>query len=168
MPPIGRVAPCWTVLAHPEEQESRSKTGEFDVSIPLDSSWCTFMAPVWKQLRRDGGTQQLWSFDYPTFCHLFKKAKDALRIPTLVPYQMRHSGPSIDRSRDLRSMREIPKRGQWRCHRSLTRYEKNARLAFSMMEFSQPQQLYFHESERRAAEIVLHGKTVPWPSNTGL
>ena len=39
------------------------------------------------------------------------------------------SGPSIDRSRGYRSLQEVQKRGQWKSQKSVTRYEKSARLA---------------------------------------
>ena len=47
------------------------------------------------------------------------------------PYQTRRSGPSIDRARTYRSLLGVQKRGQWRAHKSVVRYEKSARLAKS-------------------------------------
>jgi len=42
---------------------------------------------------------------------------------------MRHSGPSIDRARQRRTLEECRKRGRWASWRSLVRYEKGARLS---------------------------------------
>eukprot|EP00974_Lingulodinium_polyedra_P103568 10026947-Lingulodinium_polyedra.AAC.1 len=45
VPPVPGVTKYWSLLVHPEEGPSRSKTGEADVSIILDSAWCSFMEP---------------------------------------------------------------------------------------------------------------------------
>ena len=52
-----------------------------------------------------------------------------LGLQDIVPYQTRHSGPSIDRSRGDRTAEEVRKRGRWKSHRSVQRYEKAAKLA---------------------------------------
>ena len=70
----------------------------------------------------------LWDFDYREYAQVFQEVAARLGVEA-TPYQTRHSGPSIDRSRDSRSLVEVQKRGQWRAHKSVTRYEKSARLA---------------------------------------
>ena len=60
-------------------------------------------------------------------------------------------------------MTEIQKRGQWRSHRSLSRYEKSARLASSLIQFHPLQQECFETCERRAEEIVLRGRLTLLP-----
>ena len=47
----------------------------------------------------------------------------------LSPYQTRHSGPSIDRAKKLRTLHEVQKRGNWRSTTSVLRYEKAGRLS---------------------------------------
>ena len=39
VPPVSNVNQQWSLLLHPEELESPSKTGEYDLSLVLDSPW---------------------------------------------------------------------------------------------------------------------------------
>ena len=53
---------------------------------------------------------KLWPFGLVEFGTQIWKAADALSIKDSVPYQMRHSGPSIDISKQSRSLDAIMKR----------------------------------------------------------
>ena len=127
--PAGGVTRTWTLLLSPEEEKLSSKTGDFDVSVALDSPW---MAPwcgkLFDLLKSCHPLTPLWDFDYREYAQVFQEVAARLGVEA-TPYQTRHSGPSIDRSRDYRSLVEVQKRGQWRAHKSVTRYEKSARLA---------------------------------------
>ena len=70
-----------------------------------------------------------WSFTYHEYLEAFKKAAAKLRMPCVCPYQMRHSGPSIDLADKRRSLEEAQRRGRWAQPRSMMRYERRARLA---------------------------------------
>ena len=67
---------------------------------------------------------------------------------TLVPYQARHSGPSIDRARGARSQEEVRKRGGWLSRQSMARYEKSGRLAATWRKLDLQTQLCCTMAER--------------------
>ena len=71
----------------------------------------------------------MWDFDYQEFLTAFKRAAKDLRVPATCPYQMRHSGPSIDLADERRSIAEAQRRGRWSQPKSMGRYERRARLA---------------------------------------
>ena len=56
-----------------------------------------------------------------------KKATKELGVK-MVPYQVRHSGPSWDALQKTRTLAEIQKRGCWVSARSVVRYEKGGRI----------------------------------------
>ena len=65
----------------------------------------------------------LWSFTYPKVADKFQEGCNSVPLPfKTVPFQLRHSGPSIDRSRNCRTQAEVQKWGRWRKATSLTRY----------------------------------------------
>ena len=72
-----------------------------------------------------------WSFAYPGFLASFKRACNLVGIRA-VPYQARHSGASIDRLKEVRTLGEVQKRGRWMSHKSVARYEKGGRLGEQM------------------------------------
>ena len=118
VPPV-RLAAEWTLLLSPEHLERPGKTGEYDLSVALDSS-C--LKPWWKTvfelLRKQRASTPLWDFNYGDFVTEFHKACKALSLD-LSPYQMRHSGPSIDRANNWRTALEVQKRGGWKSARSI-------------------------------------------------
>ena len=129
VPPATGVTGSWSVLLNAEEHGVPSKTGEFDVSISLNSPYLKGWGPTaFKALKKGQPNRSLWNFDYGQYLAAFKKASGQMGL-ALQPYHTRHSGPSIDRSRDWRSPLEVQKRGQWKTAKSVARYEKSARLA---------------------------------------
>ena len=133
------------------------------MSILLDSDWAKDLTPLWERLRAVAGPGPLWDFDYGEYLHTFRRAARLIGAPDLVPYQTRHSGPSVDRARGSRSLLEVQKRGQWKSGKSVARYEKHARLADSFHQHGAALQAYFQECELRGTEIVLHARLVPLP-----
>ena len=77
----------------------------------------------------------------------FKKTVRALGVPEAVPYQARHSGPSIDLALRRRELASAKKRGRWRTDRSLRRYEKAGRLLSVADRWSAGQRDHFNRSE---------------------
>ena len=74
----------------------------------------------------------------------------ALGFADAVPYQARHSGPSIDLALHRRELKAAKKRGRWRTDRSLRRYEKAGRLLRVADRWSAGQRAHFS----RSAEVV--------------
>eukprot|EP00959_Pyramimonas_sp_CCMP1952_P039869 833590-Pyramimonas_sp.AAC.1 len=108
--PASLVSQYWSLLLHPSEGEERSKTGDADDSLIIDSAYMLpWVHDFLQALKEKGG--RLWSFDYLTFLAKFKTVAKMLGMSHLVPCQMRHSWPSIDRPQPDRSQEESQKRG---------------------------------------------------------
>ena len=99
-----------------------------------------------------------------------KEAIQAVGVMDLVPYQMRHSGPSIDRVKGRRSLDECRKRGRWQSWRSLVRYEKAARLghAWNMLSATVRSRLLVCERSLEALLLKLPSAPVmTWAAPVG-
>jgi len=163
IPPCRGVSETWSLLVNPAETGITSKTGTVDDSISLDSEYMTaWCEAIFMALRRDGSTEPLWSFDWPSFLVEFRACRRRFGVPELVPYQLRHSGASIDRSKRWRSLAEVKKRGNWKQDRSVARYEKAARLNATMMTYSPVLQSYLHRCASRA-EAAFRGSVRDFP-----
>ena len=73
-------------------------------SILLDSEWMQFAGLLYKILCQGGSLDWVWGFNYGEYLSVFHQSCADLKV-NLVPYQARHSGPSIDRARGARTHR---------------------------------------------------------------
>jgi hypothetical protein len=128
--PMGGAHHRWSLLLTPQKLTARSKIGESDGSVMLDSSWMEWSIPLYEVLKHGDPAEKIWGFSYPQFAKMFKTACASLGRTHMVPYQARHSGPAIDRSSNTRTLQEVQKRGGWQTQ--LVRYERSARLAASL------------------------------------
>ncbi|MBM3947591.1 MAG: hypothetical protein FJ315_09395 [SAR202 cluster bacterium] len=151
--------PHWCLLLHPSEGSARSKTRTADDSIILDSAYTAWMSPVFEVLKKERRQQRLFSFDYPSLLAGIKRATAYWKCGAIVPYQWRHSGPSIDRALKLRSLDEVQKRGRWQSSKSVARYEKGARLGVMWNELDEETKERFMFCERHLGELVLGDPT---------
>ncbi|CAE7279327.1 unnamed protein product [Symbiodinium natans] len=132
--PARGITSSWSLLLAPEEEEIATKTGDYDVSIPLDSPWLKgWSHALFDCLKQSHPTAPLWDFNYQEYQLMMKQISDMFGVD-VTPYQTRHSGPSIDRARQYRSLLEVQKRGQWKAHKSVARYEKSARPGQYVMD----------------------------------
>ncbi|CAE8693166.1 unnamed protein product [Polarella glacialis] len=159
IPPTQGVTKYWSLLLSPEEKVERSKTGSSDDSLLLDSPWLQWLGPALHVMKQGPAEENLWGFDYPQYVKQFRNCCQDLQIH-VVPYQARHSGPSIDRARVLRTQDEVQKRGRWASRKSLARYEKAARLASTYNQLSLLQRTLFQACEDHIEAIVL-GRAFP-------
>ena len=138
--------------------------GEYDNSVVLDSHYLRpWAVPLMKQLVQRDRNQWLWNFEYGHYCNVFRQVSGRLQLGH---DQMMHSGPSIDRARDVQPLREVQKRGRWKSHKNVTRYEKSARLAANFQSLPGPLQQHCLLAERQLErlEAVMLGKVrPPWP-----
>ena len=102
---------------------------------------------------------RVWEFDYSQYPSVFHDCCSDLKL-SLVPYQARHSGPSIDRSTNVRTQEEVRKKGGWQSRQSVARYEKSGRLAATWQGLNQSVQLACRSAERYIEEIML-GRDFP-------
>ena len=124
--PVRRVLTSWAVLLFPEEGNRSSKTGQFNDSISMDSNWLTFLNTDYEQMHDPRSTACCWPFTYQDLVTEWKAVMVELGLEKLklVPYQLRHSGPSNDLARGHRSLEEAKKRGRWSQSKSMQRYER--------------------------------------------
>lgn len=160
-PPAAGATSTWSLLVHPMESGTTSKTGDRDISILLDSAWLSWMPPVYEELIKGDPELPLFEFNYAQFLMQFRKAVRALGLPSVVPYQLRHSGASADRGEDSRSLLEVQRRGQWRSVRSVQRYEKAARLATSAHRLRPEMREHTAQCEQALEGVVLYGRSTP-------
>ena len=91
---------------------------------------------VLPELARGDAKQRVWKFSYAEFVPVSKAAATSIGLPSLVPYQARHSGASIDSAGKHRSLPEIQRRGRWKMLASVKRYERHAQLGQSAHSLS--------------------------------
>ena len=153
VPPVTGVNQQWSLLLHPEELESPSKTGEYDLSLVLDSPWMrSWVDDTCRALKStEGGF--LWDFDYSEIAAELNAVSKILGVHVTL-YMGRHSGPSIDRALKLRGIAEVKKRGHRKSWKSIARYEKSARLASSFANLSDGQQHFFQTCEAQLAAFM--------------
>lgn len=159
LPPTVGATGTWSILIAPSEIGATTKTGDSDDSILLDSRWLEWASPAWRLLCEGVPGSCVWSFTYPAYLKEFKLIRDRLKIPDLVPYAARHSGPSVDRALGVRSQEEVRKRGRWKQHRSMTRYEKAARLAATARSYTPSISAFMDVCEAQLADVVLGLRT---------
>ena len=155
VPPVAGVTQCWSLLLYPEERLARSKVGAFDDSIMMDSTYTPWLPDILKEMAVGPPLECPWPFDYTSFSKEFKVSASRIGMNNLVPYQLRHSGASIDSARRLRSLAEIKKRGRWSSDQSVKRYERGAKLGANMMELSRALRDMCDKCERQLEDLFL-------------
>eukprot|EP00435_Cladocopium_sp_Y103_P034787 s2991_g9.t1 len=154
--PSAGITSSWSLLLSPEDLPERSKTGDFDVSIALDSPFLRgWSDTVFSHMKKLHPEDPLWDFDSNEYFRAFKKVTEHLGLDNLTPYQTRHSGPSIDRAKGHRTQLEVMKRGQWKSQSSVVRYEKAARLAATFNTLPMELQSHARLCEEELGGIML-------------
>ena len=146
-----------------EEIGVASKTQEFDDSLMIDSQWIQFLKPVLALLKEGKPEAMIFQFRYERFVEELDRACNALRIPRMVPYEMRHSGPSHDRLTKARTLLEVQKRGRWRIVRSLVRYEKHTRMLQAWNKLPAEVRAHAERCQREVGEFMLGIREAPPP-----
>ena len=157
--PVAGVTRYWSVVTSLTETADVSKVGGKDDSILLDSTWLQFIEPVLERMNRGRKKDFVWDFNYGEYHNVFRQACEELRI-NLVPYQARHSGPSIDRASKSRELEEVRKRGGWVTRQSVMRYEKAGRLAATWQKLDADLQMVCKAAEQHLEAIIL-GRPYP-------
>ena len=124
-----------TILCNAEETENPSKTGEFDISLPLDlERQRTLAAALVALIQGAPQDELLWPISYQMLLREFKTSVEAIGAGCLRPclHSLRHGGASTDRCLNARTLLEVQQRGAWRAFGSVRRYEKHGRLLSEM------------------------------------
>ena len=127
-------ARCLTLIIRGSWLGVPGKTGEFDLSVPLDlgrQAWIAHCLERWLAAHPQG---MLWSFGYEDLAREFHAVAAALNLLPLRPclYALRHGGASHDRLVEARPLHEVQQRGGWRSHTSVRRYEKHGLVAHQL------------------------------------
>jgi integrase len=152
-----------SVLLAPAETGALTKTGESDDSVLLDCAWMPWLDLLVSELPSsvDNLNDHVFTFGYPSFCQEFNAALSELQMSHLgvVPYTWRHSGASIDRAQNRRSLQEVQKRGRWKQPKSVSRYEKAGRLGLVVRELTSEQRAYCELAERHLGDFISGRRT---------
>ena len=145
----------WALLLFPQHRPERSKAGASDDTVMMDSRGTRGLRSVLAALSRSG-RKKVFPFTYAEYAQWFGEAAAQIKV-SLVPYQGRHSGASLDRSSNYRSLPDVKKRGRWSSNKSVQRYEKTGRLQKTWRELSARQKAHFLRCEKLLADVVVHG-----------
>eukprot|EP00972_Heterocapsa_arctica_P105751 15579237-Heterocapsa_arctica.AAC.1 len=88
-----------------------------DDSLLLDAQPLNWMDAIWQQLTQEPAEELLFPVTYRKWYDSITQSAALLGIQ-LVPYELRHSGASHDRLKDIRYLGEVLKRGRWRSLKS--------------------------------------------------
>ena len=157
--PSDRALRSWSALLFPEMGRP-SKTGVFNDSVALDCPLTACLAPALEALSDPHVTASAWNFSYPAYTRMFARVTKELSLHNVVPYQMRHSGPSIDMAAGRRGLQDVQKRGRWQSSKSVLRYERHARLGAEWSKLSPAQRDLFGRCADHL-EDVIHGRPHP-------
>ncbi|CAE8588770.1 unnamed protein product [Polarella glacialis] len=117
------VTQFWGLLLCSSDSHLQSKNGASDESVMMDNKSIEWIGDALAALAEGKGSEALWPFTYPELTAELRACSKDLGVK-MVPYQLRHAGPSWDRTKNFRSLADIQKRGRWKSFKSVTRYEK--------------------------------------------
>jgi len=100
------------VVLFPEERGRPSKSGQFNASVSLDDPDFRFLDSFWRTLAGPRDSTPVWDFTPGDlnieWGHVLKEL--GLQGVGIVPYQLRHSGVSIDLAKGTRTLLAAQKR----------------------------------------------------------
>ena len=152
IPPLGGVR-FWCMLIRAQELAIPTKTGEYDDSVVWDVEALMFMTRDFAEWRKRGDAK-VFPFSYSEVLKTVQTCAAHMGVEGLTPYAMRHAGASHDAIHKLRPLGEIQKRGRWRCHRSVTRYEKGGRVGASFARINAETRQWMERCARNLEQWV--------------
>ena len=166
--PTQGVTGHWSVDTSLAETTDVSKTGTKDDSVLIDSPWLLFASPLLEELVKGDKMDYVFNFDYSSYLKVFRQACEDLKLQ-LVPYQARHSGPSIDRAKNARTQEEVRKRGNWASRQSVARESRQAGSHLAEAGLGHPARMQIRRALHRGdfARPRLSGDPSPWPVRKG-
>jgi hypothetical protein len=158
LPEAGAGHRQWSLVLHEGEDElsKPSKTGVFDECLLLDLGKYSFLGDGLARLTsKRAGEERLIPCTARELAASLQEGGRLLGMsPPPMPYQLRHSGPSIDFSDGSRTLAGIKRRGRWRTDSSLRRYEKGAQLTRTLRRLSVAARDFVVRSSRVLPEVV--------------
>ena len=151
--PMHGVASDWSLILHPNQRGVPSKTQCYDDTFDQKNQIYHCITKVAAVLAAGRPSDKIFEYRYEDFTKEFRRATRTLGLKDIVPYQCRHSGASLDKAGQHRTMLEIKKRGRWKSDNSIARHEKSGRLAQIQPDLTKKSthQLRSHRLSSRAA-----------------
>ncbi|CAK0865467.1 unnamed protein product, partial [Prorocentrum cordatum] len=145
------------LVLFPEEMGVPSKTGMWDMTVPLDTF--RFLGPSLLALKRRCRTlkDRLWSCPPGDLGQKMRAAAEELGRALASPYQLRHGGASDDLVARRRTALEIQARGGWASPQSFLRYAKPGRILAEMAKLPAGVLDFGRAVDVALAEIFLRG-----------
>ena len=135
-----------SLVLHKFDGLTPGKTGHFDESMKLDSSWTMPWIVVQMEMLLGGRApfEPLWNFKHADFVREYLRAARRLgleqRQMTTAVYGLRHGGASHDTVAQLRTFQEVKERGRWATDASVFRYRKASVAQNELSKIPQAQQ----------------------------
>jgi hypothetical protein len=130
-------AGCPTIVLNASELQVPSKTGEMDSSIAFDlpeNRWVGMLLVLLKEAFASQPMEHVVNVSYTVFLSLLDRSAQDLGIQVLqpTPHCFRHGGASHDRAAGRRPLQEVQRRGMWKAHSSVARYDKHGRVGVQL------------------------------------
>lgn len=101
----------WSLLQHPEDGRTPSKTALCDEGCLLDSPYVQTLETAFKALSQKTITATLSDFSFQQVATVLSRACETLRTGHLTLYQLCHAGVSVDIAKGWRQLNEVERRG---------------------------------------------------------
>ncbi len=154
IPPQAGLTKKWGLLVCSSESHLQSKTGASDESIMLDNQTLPWLGDLLPALVEGEPSDLVWNFTYPEIVAELRKTNKVLKT-SMVPYQLRHAGPSWDRLKHHRGLQDIQKRGRWKAFKSVLRSEKATLVLQEFKRLPLALQRHCNECVNNLKEILL-------------
>ena len=170
VPPAAGFGPAcqkWSLILGPSDVGGDpTKTGVYDDNVTLDHENLQFLAPFLERFRSGKRpNDSLWDFTQQDLGILILKAVKLCHLQGLgiVPYSLRHAGPSWDVLTGRRTQLEVQRRGRWASVASLIRYEKSSKINAQLVELPAHVQEYLRRCTEQLGDILLDRVPAPRP-----
>ena len=135
----------------------------YDDSVLVDNPSLEWTLPFLQELKLEGLDHEcIWPFTRGAFARAFGRAVRHLGLRSwgFVPYSLRHSGPSWDRSELHLTLDEVQRRGRWQGPKTVMRYERSSRVSALLSTLPPAAAAYLHHCERFLQRYV-EGRVAP-------
>ena len=161
----------WCLLLGPLEMRRPTKAGVYDDSVMVDNPGLEWTLPFLLELKQAGPEHEcIWPFTRGAFTRAFGRAVRNLGLKSwgFVPYSLRHSGPSADRSEQRLTLEEVQRRGRWQNPKTVMRYERSSRVSALLSTLAPPAAAYLQHCERFLRRYVAGHAALPkMPAGVG-
>ena len=117
-------------------------------------------------LQKSGGNASLWTVTESDLAAALAETASELRV-SVIAFQARDSGPSIDLAWKLPDIKPVQKRARWAAMSSVVRYERHARLATEWAKLQEAAGAIQHLRATSRGFHLRHGEALHMPDGWG-